>query len=217
MTTAFFLWYFSPSFLVTILTTMLGCSQWSVLTEVSFFFFLSSIWTKTASDNVITTFNYISINTNKHTITTSMISSRADFFFFSALESKLEDASFLLTEEDDAEAFRALAPRTELTGDTKRQSEAAKTTIQTHERHWDVCTLTWRSWLQARPDWKQLQNRSRENIWVQRLICCQRSAHTRGKQTFFFFALTLQLSVNWIFLLNKSQQRSIINTIFAGV
>ena len=44
-----------------------------------------------------------------------MISSKADFFFFSPLESELEDVSFLLTEEDDdADAFRALAPRREL-------------------------------------------------------------------------------------------------------
>lgn len=49
---------------------------------------------------------------------TSMISSRADFFFFSALESKLEEGSFLLVEDDDAAALRALAPRTELQGHT---------------------------------------------------------------------------------------------------
>ena len=43
--TAFFLWYFSPSFLVTILTTMLGWSQFSVLADADtcFIFFLSSI------------------------------------------------------------------------------------------------------------------------------------------------------------------------------
>lgn len=50
-----------------------------------------------------------------------MISSRADFFFFSALESKLEDVSFLFVDDDDdaAAALRALAPREELQGDTK--------------------------------------------------------------------------------------------------
>ncbi len=48
-----------------------------------------------------------------------MISSRADFFFFSALESKPEeDVSFLLV-EDDAAALRALAPRTELQRENK--------------------------------------------------------------------------------------------------
>lgn len=42
-----------------------------------------------------------------------MISSRADFFFFSALVSEL--VSFLLVEDDAAAAaLRALAPRTEL-------------------------------------------------------------------------------------------------------
>lgn len=49
-----------------------------------------------------------------------MISSRADFFFFSALESKPEeDVSFLLVEDDAAAALRALAPRTELRGENK--------------------------------------------------------------------------------------------------
>lgn len=47
-----------------------------------------------------------------------MISSRADFFFFFALESELEDASFLLV--DDAAALRALAPRAELQGGTNK-------------------------------------------------------------------------------------------------
>lgn len=44
-----------------------------------------------------------------------MISSRADFFFFSPLVSEL--MSFLLV-EDDAAALRALAPRTELHRET---------------------------------------------------------------------------------------------------
>lgn len=47
-----------------------------------------------------------------------MISSRADFLFFSALESKPEDVSFFLV--DDAAALRALALRAELQGVTIR-------------------------------------------------------------------------------------------------
>lgn len=47
-----------------------------------------------------------------------MISSRADFLFFSALESEPEDVSFLLV--DDAAALRALAPRAELQGVTNK-------------------------------------------------------------------------------------------------
>lgn len=48
-----------------------------------------------------------------------MISSKADFFFFSPLESELEDVSFLLV---DGAALRALAPRTELQRDRNRYS-----------------------------------------------------------------------------------------------
>lgn len=51
-----------------------------------------------------------------------MISSRADFLFFSDLESELEDVSFLLV--DDAAAFRALALRAELRGVTNRQAKS---------------------------------------------------------------------------------------------
>lgn len=43
-----------------------------------------------------------------------MISSKADFFFFSLLESELDGGSFLLTDGGAAAAFRALGPRTEL-------------------------------------------------------------------------------------------------------
>lgn len=55
----------------------------------------------------------------KTVASTSMISSRADFLFFSALESEPEDASFLLV-DDAAAALRALAPRAELQGVTNR-------------------------------------------------------------------------------------------------
>lgn len=48
-----------------------------------------------------------------------MISSRADFLFFSALKSKLEDVSFFLV-DDAAAALRALALRAELQGVTLR-------------------------------------------------------------------------------------------------
>lgn len=68
-----------------------------------------------------------------------MISSRADFFFFSPLESELEDGSFLLTEEDAAAAaLRALAPRAELKQNTKtRMKTESLTNI--------MMLLTWRA------------------------------------------------------------------------
>lgn len=53
-----------------------------------------------------------------------MISSRADFFFFSDLESEPDGVSFLLVDDEDdddddaAAALRALAPSAELQGDT---------------------------------------------------------------------------------------------------
>lgn len=50
-----------------------------------------------------------------------MISSKADFLFFSDLESELEDVSFLLV-DDAAAAFRALALRAELQGVPNRQN-----------------------------------------------------------------------------------------------
>lgn len=47
-----------------------------------------------------------------------MISSKADFFFFSPLDSELLDVSFLLV--DAAAALGAIAPRAELQGDRNR-------------------------------------------------------------------------------------------------
>lgn len=52
-----------------------------------------------------------------------MISSRADFFFFSRA-SELEDGSFLLV-EDEAAAFRALAPSTELQDDRTLETKSS--------------------------------------------------------------------------------------------
>lgn len=54
-----------------------------------------------------------------------MISSRADFLFFSDLESELEDVSFLLVDA----AFRALALRAELQGVTNRQAKSFNDTL----------------------------------------------------------------------------------------
>lgn len=47
-------------------------------------------------------------------VTTSIISSKADFLFFSPLESELDDVSFLFTDAAAAAALRALPLRAEL-------------------------------------------------------------------------------------------------------
>ncbi len=76
-----------------------------------------------------------------------MISSRADFFFFSALDSKLEDVSFLFV--DAAAALRALGPREELPGDTNnvRQNDFIKPAELLSNLHSDSCTLIWKNQL----------------------------------------------------------------------
>lgn len=56
-----------------------------------------------------------------------MISSKADFFFFSPpLESELESFLFTEVEDEDDAALSALAPRTELKEDRSTQLEAER-------------------------------------------------------------------------------------------
>lgn len=67
-----------------------------------------------------------------------MISSRADFLFFSARESELEDASFFLV---DAAALRVLLLRAELQEVTNSQTTVVCHSCQIFR---SVCTWAWR-------------------------------------------------------------------------
>lgn len=124
--TAFFLWYFSPSLLVITFTIILGCSQSSVLTGCCCCCFFFSICAK--RNHITDQWTWLQLtedNANKIRITTSMISSKADFFFFSPpLESELESFLFTEVEDEDDAALSALAPRTELKEDRSTQLEA---------------------------------------------------------------------------------------------
>ena len=100
-----------------------------------------------------------------------MISSRADFFFFSERESV--PASFLLVDDDDAAAaLRALAPRAELQGrknNSVRQNYLITPAWQSGWKisnlHPDFCTWIWtdRRHMQRHPGWKQLQKTGIKN------------------------------------------------------
>lgn len=145
---------------------------------------------------------------DKIIILTSMISSRADFFFFSPLESELEDVSFLLA---DGAALRALAARAELQRDRKLQYRQNNSFICA----WCLCSTTlkvcpgvyvpgfgrtssWGRCTKFEGNWKE--NTQYYSIYIKKRDNLKKHQGLNQKQTFFFFALALEFGVNWSFL-----------------